>query len=119
MFAKGSGSSPLGRDWLHKIKLKRHEIKYAQTTESILQQLKAVFRDVLGTLKGVTVKLQIDPNAKPRFYKPRVVPYAMKGKAEEELDRLQALGIIESVQFSDKTREICEDYKLTVNQVSL
>ncbi|XP_024921034.1 uncharacterized protein K02A2.6-like [Cynoglossus semilaevis] len=128
--AQGSGPSLLGRDWLRKIKINWHEVKYMRTTEDILQQYSEVFRDELGTCKGMTVKLHIDPNATPRFYKPRVVPYAMKQKVEEELERLQALGVIEPVQFSrwaapivpvmkpDKTVRICGDYKLTVNQVS-
>jgi hypothetical protein len=46
-----------------------------------------VFREELGTLKGVTVKLHVDPDAAPRFFKPRVVPYAMKSRVEEELER--------------------------------
>lgn len=86
-----------------------------------------MFRDELGTLKGMTVKLHVDPEATPRFFKPRSVPYAMKGKVEEELGRLQKLGIIEPVQFSrwvapivpglkeDKTARIYGDYKLTVS----
>uniref|UniRef100_A0A8C6WZ84 ribonuclease H n=1 Tax=Neogobius melanostomus TaxID=47308 RepID=A0A8C6WZ84_9GOBI len=128
--AKGSGPSLLGRDWLRKIKLNWHEVKYTHTTEDILQRYSDVFRNELGTLKGVTVKLHVDPSATPRFFKPRVVPYAMKGKVEEELARLQEKGIIEPVQFSrwaapivpvmklDETVRICGDYKLTVNQVS-
>ncbi|KAL7874784.1 hypothetical protein SRHO_G00057540 [Serrasalmus rhombeus] len=112
------------------LRVLKHEVKYTGTTEDVLQRYSEVFRDELGTLKGMTVKLHIDPNATPRFYKPRVVPYAMKQKVEEELEHLQALGIIEPVQFSkwaapivpvmkpDKTVRICGDYKLTVNQVS-
>ncbi|KAL7842138.1 hypothetical protein SRHO_G00238270 [Serrasalmus rhombeus] len=82
-------------DWLRKIKLNWHEVKYTGTTEDVLQRYSEVYRDELGTLKGMTVKLHIDPNATPRFYKPRVVSYAMKQKVEEELERLQAVGIIE------------------------
>ncbi|XP_048860098.1 uncharacterized protein K02A2.6-like isoform X1 [Brienomyrus brachyistius] len=128
--AKGSGPSLLGRDVLRKLQLNWQEIKFVRTVEDILQKYSDVFRDELGTLKGVTVKLHVDPNATPRFFKPRSVPYAMKSKVEEELERLQRLGIIETVQFSkwaapivpvlkpDKTVRICGDYKLTVNQVS-
>ena len=93
VIAKGGGPSLLGRDWLRKIKLDWHEIKYAHTTEDILQRYSDVFREELGTLKGVTVKLHVDPDAAPRFFKPRVVPYAMKSKVEEELERLQGIGI--------------------------
>ncbi|XP_061883310.1 uncharacterized protein K02A2.6-like isoform X1 [Entelurus aequoreus] len=130
VIAKGRGPSLLGRDVLRKIRLNWHEIKYASTTEVTLQRYSDVFKDELGTLKGMTVKLHVDPEATPRFFKPRAVPYAMKGKVEEELERLQKLGIIKPVQFSrwaapivpvlkeDKTARICGDYKVTVNQVS-
>lgn len=40
-------------------------------------------------------KLHVDPEASSQFFKPRSVPYAMKGKVEEELDHLQRQGIIE------------------------
>ena len=126
VLAKGRGPSLLGSDWLRKIRLNWHEVKYAHTTEDVLQRYRDVFRDELGTLKGVKVRLHVDPEATPRFFKPRSVPYAMKGKVEEELERLH----IEPIQFSrwaapivpvlkqDKTARICGDYKLTVNQVS-
>lgn len=35
--AKDSGPSLLGRDWLWKIKLNWHEVKYTNITEGILQ----------------------------------------------------------------------------------
>ena len=66
----------------------------------------------------------------PKFCKVRPVAYAMKGKIEEELKRLQEEGTIEPVQFSewtapfgpilkpDNSIRICGDYKTTVNQVS-
>lgn len=47
--AKGRGPSLLGCDWLRKIRLKWHEIKYVHTIEDILQRLSDVFRDELGT----------------------------------------------------------------------
>ena len=66
----------------------------------------------------------------PKFCKAQPVPYAMKGKIEEELKRLLEEGTIVSVQFSEwaapivpimkhnNSIRICGDYKTTVNQVS-
>ena len=39
--------------------------------------------------------------ARPKFYRPQSVPYTMRAKVEQELDRLHQQGIIEPVQFSD------------------
>ena len=48
-----------------------------------------VFKDELGTIRGTTLKLTVDPNAKPHSCKPRTVSYAIKAKLEAELERLQ------------------------------
>ncbi len=89
-----------------------------------------MFKDELGTLRDTTMKHCVKPNAVPRFYKPGSVPFAMKHKVEKELERLQQLGIIESMKFSDwatpitpvlkddGTVHICGDYKLTINQAA-
>ena len=54
-----------------------------------------VFQDELGMVKGVTAKIHIDPDATPKFHRARSVPFALCGKVEEELKRLQWAGIIE------------------------
>ena len=85
----------------------------------------------LGTLQGYEAKIHVDPGAQPKYCKARSVPYAMRGKVEEELERLVSEGIIEPVQFADwaapivpvvksdgKSLRICGDFKLTVNQAS-
>ena len=38
-------------------------------------------------------KIYIDRSERPRFYPARQVPFAIRQKVEEELERLQALGI--------------------------
>ena len=54
----------------------------------------------LGCLKGTEIKLNVDSNATPKFFKARLVPLALKGKVEAELDKLESKGIISPVQFS-------------------
>ncbi|RXN04191.1 putative protein K02A2.6-like protein [Labeo rohita] len=132
LVVKGTGQSLLGWDWLSKIKLNWGEIRLIRGlhAEDVVAKYPAVFKDELGTLKGTFVKLCVEPSATPCFFKPRSVPFAMKHKVEKELERLQQLGIIESIQFSDwaapivpvlkedGTVRICGDYKLTINQAA-
>ena len=40
------------------------------------------------------------PNAQPKFFKACAVPYILKEKIENELDRLMSQGVIEPVQFA-------------------
>ena len=126
LVVEGSGPSLLGRDWLKEVKLDWKKLFKMNMDEKqvesrlgkLINQHSDVFEEGLGTFTG------------PKFSKARQVPYAMKGKIEEELKRLQEEGTIESVQFSewappivpimkpDHFLCICGDYKTTVNQVS-
>lgn len=134
LVVQGEGPSLLGRDILQKIRLQWGniwgEVKHMTAVQDIMAKYSDVFKDELGTLRGTTVKLSVDPKAQPRFYKPRPVPYAMRAKVEAELERLQQAGVIEPVEFSnwaapivpvvkeDGGVRICGDYKLTINQAS-
>ena len=52
-------------------------------------------------MKGFEATLEVDPEAIPRFCKARTVPYSMRDKVEDELNRLVKEGILEPVDYSD------------------
>lgn len=136
---KQEGPSLLGRDWLGVLRLNWTEIKtlrYTKTQTSpttsdkvktLVEKHKAVFSPEIGKLQGQKGKLTLKENTHPKFVKARQVPYSLRPKVEEELDRLVKEGVISPVQFSDWATpivpvvkpnnrvRICGDYKTTVN----
>lgn len=138
LVVEGSGPNLLGRDWLRVLTLNWKELFKMQVVknnqgsslEKLVDRYSEVFREGLGTFKGPKAKIHVESEAQPKFLKARPVPYAMTGKIEAELKRLQDEGTIEPVQFSewaapivpilkpDDSIRICRDYKTTVNQVS-
>ena len=66
--------------------------------QSVLQRFTDVFMEGLGTLKGYEAKIHINPHVVPRFCMPRTLPYALRARVEDELERLVELGV---VQFAD------------------
>ena len=99
---EGDGPSLLGRNWLKDIKLNWRTIKkLSNNLDSMLEEHKDVFKDELGTMKGVKAKLFVKPGSSPKFFKPRSVPHALKGAIEQELDRLECMGVMEKVRYSE------------------
>jgi hypothetical protein len=85
---KGKGPSLLGRNWLTNLRLNWQEIlsvRVKQSLESLLKQHAGVFKDELGTLKGMKAKLHVDLQAKPLFFKVRTVPFSLRDRVEQEL----------------------------------
>ena len=127
---EGNGPMLLGRNWLKSIKLNWGTIKkVTNDLEQVLNNHTDVFKDELGTMQDTTAKLYVKPNCNPKFCKPRSVPHALKEGIEQELTRLENLGVLEKVRYSeraapivpvvkpDKSIRICGDYKVTVNSV--
>ena len=99
--------------------------------EALLEKYHSVFQETLGTLQNFKAHIYIDPAAKPKYCKARPIPYAVKAKVEEELDRLVAEGTLEPVQMAEwaspivpvvksdkKSVRICGDFKQTLNPVA-
>ena len=98
--------------------------------QKILNNYEDVFHPELGTMKGVEVAIDVNPDAKPKFLKAKPVPYVIKNKIETELECLVKNDVFEAVNFSrwvtpivpvvklDGSIRICGDYEQTVNRVS-
>ena len=96
--------------------------------QALLQQHSNLFKDELGTVTSYKATLHIKPEAMPKFFKPRPVPFAIKDAVGKELDRLEQQGIIRKVDHSewaapivvvpkkDGRFRLCGDYKVTINQ---
>ena len=129
----------LGRNWLAQLKLNWSQIfsinadnsELVEETSSPLQEIlnhhKPVFESGLGKIKGFKANI-ILTEAKPIFYKARSVPYALKERLKNELDRMEKAKIISKVADSEWSSPIvvvpkssgairvCGDYKVTINQ---
>ena len=81
LVVRGTGASLLGRNWLQKIRLDWQGIRQLQqlpALQGILQRYIEVFEDVLGEVKGTEARIDVDPQAPPRFHKARPVPFALR-----------------------------------------
>jgi hypothetical protein len=101
---KGRGPTLLGRNWLYRFRLDWAGIRAvlpAKPLDRLLQEHNSVFANEVGTISPMKVKLSVPATAKPRFHRPRPVPFALRARVEEELDRLEDAGVLEKVSFSE------------------
>ena len=107
-----AGNKPclLGRNWLQTIHLNWPTIlkltpspmsKPNEGLGQVLDQYSEVFDNSLGTMKGAKAHIYLKDDVEPKFCKPRPVPYALKDRIEQELDRLVQEGILEPVEVSE------------------
>ena len=130
----GSGPCLMGRDWLRVVKLDWKTVGRVSVSENLQNRVESlkekyqdVFAETLGTINSHKAKLHVKENARPKFFKPRSVPYAMRERVESEIERLEQEGVIEKVTYSEWASPIvpvpkpngrlrlCVDYKVTVN----
>ena len=69
----------------------------AGTLKNLLHEYDSLFKDELGTVTSHKATLRVRPDATPRFFKPRPVPYATKEAIGDELDRMEQQGIIQKI----------------------
>lgn len=96
----------MGRNWLSVLKLDWGHIKQISLEPvnklDLLQTKYSLLLDGnLGTIKGVYAHLKLKENAVLQFFKPRPVPFTLKEKIADKLQRLEKIGELEKVEFLD------------------
>jgi transposase InsO family protein len=95
----------------------------------VIEQLGLVTLNVneVRVAERVEATIEVAADAKPRFCKPRKLPYALEEPVLKELERLQQLGIVVQVESSewatptvvvhkpDGRVRICGDFQTTIN----
>ena len=129
--AKGDRPVLLGRNWLQKLRLdwsNIFKVNQENAVEGIISRHNTLFDGGYGHLKHFKASIKLKDHAQPIFLKARPVPYALKGKVEQELQQLEEDGIICRVNQSewaapivfvpkkDGSLLVCEDCKTTVSQ---
>ena len=83
----GDGPNLTGRDWMAalEVMLSMGSVHTLEQKRSVQEVHGSVFTEEPGCLQGMEVKLNVDPNATPKFFKARTVPLATKEKVEQDL----------------------------------
>ena len=140
LVVRGTGPCLMGRDWLREIRLDWRTVAKVTATShppgpladevaALQDRYAEVFEETLGTITPFFATLSVKPDTRPKFCKPRPVPFALREKVEAELDRLESSGVLEKTSYSDwaapvvavpkrdSSIRLCGDYKVTVNPV--
>ena len=122
-----------GTDWLDRIvnSTDSPQLNFVSeaSKEAFVARIKQskVFDNGVGEVVNFEACLDLKPDSRPKFCKARPVPFAVKGRLEEALDKLVATGQLVPVEHSeyaspvvpvikeDGTIRVCGDYKATVN----
>lgn len=104
---KNGGPPLLGRDFMAKFNVglvtnnnKIFTNQMPSEVSWILNEFPKLFQDDLGRFNKYEIELQLKKGTIPKYFKPRPVPFALKERVEEEITRLENLGILVPVTFS-------------------
>ena len=128
----GAGPTFLGRDLLRHPRLNlQHSNKDCSELQTLLNTHSALFTEGLEQIKGTTATLYLKEGGRPRLYRVRQVPYALRVRVAKDIDWQVLLGILEPVKFciwgtpvipickKDGSIRVCSDYKVTVNRKTI
>lgn len=125
-----------GRAWIRDVKLNIADINkvslestVSSELDKIIAKYSPVFDGKLGHIPNYKGHLSLSEDATPIYIKPRRMPYALKEKVDNEIDRLCQEGIITKIDNSEwgtpvvpivkpnGTIRLCADYKVTLNKM--
>ena len=137
LVVKGNVPMLLGQNWLMKARLDWRttfplcEEEAPLKLKELLTEFESVFIEEMGCLKDFKVKIPMHKTMKPRFFRARPVPCAIKAGVEKELDHQENQGIFKRMEYSRWAAPIVPvvknengdiriygDYKQTVNAVT-
>jgi hypothetical protein len=101
----------LGLDWLEELGLLELPIQsicnhvrstdpHADLSDHIIRDFSSVFQDGLGLCTRTQATLQLSPGSQPVFRTNIPVPYAARTLVDQELQRLEQLGVLLPVSYS-------------------
>ncbi|XP_060538726.1 uncharacterized protein K02A2.6-like, partial [Pantherophis guttatus] len=120
----------LGVEWFKPLGLSIegiHEI-HRDELDTILEEFKEVFDGKLGKFVGRPISFNLDKGITPIRLKPCRVPFALRPKVDNQLDKLIAQGVLEPIDHAswetpivtplkhDGSVRICADYCCTINK---
>ena len=121
----------LGRNFISEfgLVLGRNDVNMIENAPDkfLVDKFGVLFEDVLGTFKYGKMHLNLKQGAIPKYIRPRPLPFAMRQKVENELNRLLKMKVIEPINYSawgtpivpvlkkDGSIRICGDFKVTIN----
>ena len=109
---------------MHSAELPDHDKIPDEFVKNLKKQYHELFSEKIVKLMGFKAKIHVQHDAKPKFCKPRKVPFALE---EAEFKRLENDGVIESIPYSDWASpivivpkaddqvRICGSFKETIN----
>ncbi|GBN38570.1 hypothetical protein AVEN_132323-1 [Araneus ventricosus] len=95
----------------------------------MLSEYPDVLKKGIGEIKRLKARLYVKENCQPKFFKPKLVPYAIQSRVENEIKRLVSMEILEPIKKSnwatlivpaikpDGSVRICGDIIVTLNPV--
>ncbi|XP_026563420.1 uncharacterized protein K02A2.6-like, partial [Pseudonaja textilis] len=123
--------SLLGLQWFAPLGLEvtgTNHVAEADWEEQLVRDFQEVFDGNLGKYRGPPISFSLDPTIAPIRLKPRRVPFALRPKIDEQLNKLIEQGVLEATDHArwetpivtpikpDGSVRICGDYKATLNR---